>query len=71
MEDFPARVASIDQAPLPGEARDAWRLADGTAIMLRAVRPDDGERMQALIQGLSMQSRYRRFFYPIHQLERI
>lgn len=51
-----------------GEVRDAWQLKDGSAIMLRAVRPDDGDKLQALVQGLSLQSRYRRFFYPIHEL---
>lgn len=60
--------AAIESVRHPGEARDAWRLKNGTAIMLRAVRPDDGERMQELVRGLSEQSRYRRFFYPVHQL---
>lgn len=50
------------------EVHDAWRLKNGTVVMLRAVHLDDGEKMQGLIRGLSMQSRYRRFFYPVHEL---
>lgn len=68
MEALQPHVAPQEQALYPGEARDAWRSRDGTVIMLRAVRPGDEEKMQALVQGLSMQSRYRRFFYPIREL---
>jgi RimJ/RimL family protein N-acetyltransferase len=62
------RTAATDFPLRAGEVRDAWQLKDGSAIMLRAVRPDDGDKLQALVQGLSLQSRYRRFFYPIHEL---
>jgi RimJ/RimL family protein N-acetyltransferase len=61
-------AAAMDAMLRPGEVHDAWQLKNGTAIMLRAVRPDDGEKMQALVRGLSMQSRCRRFFYPVRQL---
>lgn len=68
MDALQPYVAPIELTMHPGEARDAWRLKDGTVIMLRAARPDDGEKIQALVQGLSMESRYRRFFYPLRQL---
>ncbi|OGB20539.1 MAG: hypothetical protein A3I66_05660 [Burkholderiales bacterium RIFCSPLOWO2_02_FULL_57_36] len=61
-------AAATEGALHSGEVRDAWELKNGTAITLRAVRPDDGEKMQALVRGLSMQSRYRRFFYPVREL---
>lgn len=50
------------------DVHDTWRLHDGSAITLRAVRADDGPLMQQLVRGLSLQSRYQRFFYPLHEL---
>lgn len=52
----------------PREIHDSWRLANGKSIRIRAVRPDDGPLMQQLVASLSLTSRYRRFFYPIHEL---
>ena len=37
-------------------------LRDGTAVEVRPVRPDDGPRLLAFLSGLSVVSRYRRFF---------
>ena len=54
--------------PATREVRDTWRLWDGTAVTLRAAGPGDGALMQELVRGLSMTSRYQRFFYPIHEL---
>lgn len=54
--------------PAAREVHDTWRLADGTPVTLRAARPDDGELIQELVRGLSMKSRYQRFFSPIHEL---
>lgn len=51
-----------------GEMHDIWRLRDGTAVLLRAARTEDGPLLQELVQGLSLQSRYHRFFYPLHEL---
>ncbi|MEC4718456.1 GNAT family N-acetyltransferase [Noviherbaspirillum sp. CPCC 100848] len=50
------------------ELSDIVRLRDGTAVTLRAVRLDDGERIQDLVRGLSLDSRYQRFFHPLHEL---
>ncbi|RJF99464.1 GNAT family N-acetyltransferase [Noviherbaspirillum saxi] len=57
----------------PGQAddadvRDTFRLRNGTAVTLRAVRADDADRIQSLVHDLSMESRYHRFFYPLHEL---
>ncbi|HJV75053.1 MAG TPA: GNAT family N-acetyltransferase [Noviherbaspirillum sp.] len=51
-----------------GEMHDIWRWRDGTAVLLRAARAEDGPLLQELVQGLSLQSRYHRFFYPLHEL---
>lgn len=37
-------------------------LRDGTSICIRAIRPDDKERLAAHFDKLSSESRYRRFF---------
>jgi acetyltransferase len=50
------------------ETHDLWRARNGSAITLRAAAPDDGPAVQALVRGLSMKSRYQRFFYPVHEL---
>jgi RimJ/RimL family protein N-acetyltransferase len=40
------------------------RLNDGTAVSLRAITPDDEERIREGIAKLSVESRYLRFFSP-------
>ncbi|HJV84327.1 MAG TPA: GNAT family N-acetyltransferase [Noviherbaspirillum sp.] len=60
--------ASTPASGLPSALHDSWRLRDGTTATLRAARESDGEMMQAFVHGLSMESRYHRFFYPVHEL---
>ncbi|HUN57116.1 MAG TPA: GNAT family N-acetyltransferase [Candidatus Binataceae bacterium] len=43
-------------------------LRDGTAILVRAIHPDDKERLSQHFQGLSEQSIYNRFFGPKRSL---
>ncbi|HYD61900.1 MAG TPA: GNAT family N-acetyltransferase [Noviherbaspirillum sp.] len=50
------------------EVHDTWRLVDGTMVTLRGARADDGNLIQDLVRGLSVKSRYQRFFSPIHEL---
>lgn len=50
------------------EVHDTWRLVDGTTVTLRGARADDGELIQEFVRGLSVKSRYQRFFSPIHEL---
>lgn len=50
------------------EVRDIWRMRGGRTVMLRAAGADDGALLQELMRSLSLQSRYQRFFYPLHQL---
>lgn len=56
-------------APHPGDIRDTWRARNGTTVTMRATREEDGELIQELVRGLSLQSRYHRFFYALHELQ--
>jgi len=44
------------------------RLADGTEVLLRPLRPGDGPLLSAGFERLSPRSRYRRFFAPVPRL---
>ncbi|HVN36527.1 MAG TPA: GNAT family N-acetyltransferase [Casimicrobiaceae bacterium] len=54
--------------PYPIEQVADVKLADGTTLHLRPIRPEDAELERAFVHGLSEQSRYFRFFYQIHEL---
>jgi GNAT superfamily N-acetyltransferase len=63
------RPASSDQSALLTRARPlARRLRDGTPVRLRLLDAGDRERLREGFERLSPQSRYRRFFTPIHHL---
>ena len=44
------------------------QLRDGSTVVVRAVRAEDAERLQAAIRALSPESRYSRFFSPLREL---
>lgn len=50
------------------DIRETWRLGNRVAIAIRPARSDDGPMMQALVHGLSLRSRYNRFFYAANEL---
>lgn len=54
--------------PYPAQYEQTWPLRDGGAYTVRPVRPDDAPMMQALVQGLSPQSRYFRFISSMVEL---
>lgn len=54
----------------PAELERTWRLSDGTAILLRALRPDDLERELAFIAGLSEKTLYLRVHYSSREFRR-
>lgn len=54
--------------PLTGPCGEV-RLADGSRVTLRAVEPEDKRLLAAAFDGLSEQSRYRRFFTPLRELD--
>ena len=43
-------------------------LKDGRGVILRSVRPEDRDSLQAAFRGLSDQSRYSRFMSPVREL---
>src|SRR6202795_4912330 len=43
-------------------------LRDGTPVRLRAIRPDDKERLRIAFERLSPRSVYRRFFHTVTAL---
>jgi len=47
---------------------DTVALRDGTAVRLRAIRPDDKERLRAAFERLSFRSVRRRFFHAMTEL---
>src|SRR4051812_42021184 len=46
----------------------ALTLRDGVRVRVRPIRPDDRDALVAAFDRLSPESRYRRFFGPIHEL---
>lgn len=51
-----------------GQVHDNWRLRDGVTVRLRPARAQDAGLIQAMVRKLSTESRYHRFFYPLHEL---
>ena len=54
--------------PYPIEQVADVKLADGTTLHVRPIRPEDAELERAFVHGLSEQARYFRFFYQLHEL---
>ena len=50
------------------EAAPATRLRDGATILIRPIEPDDKSAIVSGFETLSPESRYRRFFSPLHRL---
>ncbi|MEO8104095.1 MAG: bifunctional acetate--CoA ligase family protein/GNAT family N-acetyltransferase [Betaproteobacteria bacterium] len=76
-----ARVVIDDKAPLtdlryrhmaifpyPIELEREIRLKDGTALVLRAIRPDDAGREREFVAAMSDASRYSRFQHAVSEL---
>ncbi|NMM79524.1 GNAT family N-acetyltransferase [Acidovorax sp. SRB_14] len=54
--------------PYPAQYEHVWPLRDGGQYTVRPIRPDDAPQLQALVQGLSPQSRYFRFVSSLVEL---
>jgi acetyltransferase len=50
------------------ELTDAWRLSDGTRIVLRPVQPQDSPLLSAMMARLSAQTKYNRFHGTVNNL---
>jgi GNAT superfamily N-acetyltransferase len=59
---------SIDGDSRLAGFRSTAVLGDGTAVCVRAIRPDDKERMRVAFARLSARSVYQRFFHPVNEL---
>jgi len=64
---------TVSQTPPPSDFNPAsyWAeetVRDGGAIVIRAIRPDDKERLREHAQGLSTESAYHRFMVYKHEL---
>jgi acetyltransferase len=54
--------------PYPTGLDREWPLKDGGAYTVRPIHPDDAEMLQALVRGLSAESRYFRFASSLPEL---
>lgn len=54
--------------PYPAQLAQQLYLRDGQLCLLRAIRPDDAAMLQALVAGLSPESRYNRFAATLTEL---
>jgi acetyltransferase len=54
----------------PAELERTWRVADGTLVRIRPLRPDDLERELRFIAGLSEQTLYLRLQYSSREVSR-
>lgn len=52
-------------ADYPDELTEVALLEDGTAVVVRAIRPDDAARLEEMFHRLSAESIYRRFATPV------
>ena len=54
--------------PYPAELVTTWRLADGSSVGLRPIRPEDAQMEQEFVKNLSAGSRYFRFMNTVREL---
>ena len=54
--------------PYPSQLTRAMRSPDGRFYTIRAIRPEDADRLQAFVRGLSEESRYFRFVSTLAEL---
>jgi len=62
------RYAHMAIYPYPTHMVSKWQLADGTNIVIRPIRPEDAELVQAFVRDLSEESRYFRFMNSVQEL---
>ena len=61
-------AADVSAEAYASGIRGRAALRDGTAVCLRAIRPDDKERMRIAFERLSPQTVYKRFFHYMRDL---
>ncbi len=68
LADRPRTGARLAIRPYPPELEQEVRLADGTALRLRPIRPEDEAALQRLFDRLSPETIRMRFFHPMKRL---
>jgi acetyltransferase len=63
-----SRYAHMAIHPYPTELVTTWRLADGSSVNLRPIRPEDAEMEREFVKNLSDNSRYFRFMNSVREL---
>jgi RimJ/RimL family protein N-acetyltransferase len=64
-------MAPMSDAPSPPGFSHPARLRDGTAVLIRAIRPDDRERIIAAFHKLDPETIYTRFFSAKKELTEV
>ena len=59
---------NVQAYPSPPACPRQVRLRDGTEVVIRPIGPQDAEREQAFVRGLSPESRYFRFMNTLREL---
>jgi acetyltransferase len=62
------RYAHMAIHPYPADMTSVLRLADGSPVTLRAIRPEDADMEQEFVRNLSQNSRYFRFMNTVREL---
>jgi acetyltransferase len=62
------RYAHMAIHPYPVHLIQEWELPDGRTVTIRPIRPEDAEREQQFVIGLSDESKYYRFMDTIREL---
>ena len=65
------RLPRLAIRPYPTRYVTPWTLADGTAVLLRPIRPEDEPLMIAFHQALSEESVYLRYFHALKLSQRV
>ena len=63
-----ARYTHLAIHPYPARLEKIETLREGSAMLVRPIRPEDATMERAFVEGLSDQTRYMRFFHPARTL---
>jgi acetyltransferase len=63
-----SRYAHLAIHPYPEDLVTSWKTSDGTAVVLRPIRPEDAELEREFVKNLSESSRYFRFMSSVREL---
>jgi acetyltransferase len=64
----PGQYAHLAILPYPTRYEQSWTLRGGGTCLVRPIRPDDAQMLQALVRGLTPESRYFRFVSTFAEL---